>query len=740
MGPFDDNAPTDDAALAQDEPGAVDVGDAVDEEDQQPATNPLEGYWATQHGEALANAIIEQESECDRVIVDTGLAAVWRIAHAALYSQNPQSPGVFDTIQVGVEGEHGDQMRFRVDRPASLLRQQVTMATGQRAAFQAIALNSDASTLAMAASNDAAVDYFYRREMPDSKERELVESCLAYGAGYVWWRWDKWAGEDVEVGVEQVAVQVPDPTDPERQRQMASPDGATAPLPIYGPSGAPVALVLNPWDMKHNPRQRGPHLFRIARERRNKWELMALCPSVAEQLMGLTGETSEIEKMIFGTNVQHSDDDLVVRHFYHVPIGDPNDPANPLRAGRYVATCGSVILPGSDGRLPVTRKVGLPIAEMMSRRFRNIAFGHSAWWGTLAAQQGKDQVISDMLSNVALWGRVSAFKDADTEMDLDSLAAGGGVFVLAPNERPPGFMSPPPMSPAGPYVVEYCDKAQQEGTGLNDVSLGHPSASISSGEMAALFTNLTVEFNSDTQMTLDESRRKSANIVVDLTMLNAEFDMLVQIVGVDEKPYLTQFRKDQLRGIRTVEMQTVSPMLRSQQGRWQLWQMIENVPPEHRAAAVMLITTGQWRDLTQTDSAEFIRIKWENEQLAQGKPCPVSTTDDPFNHLPQHVKLLNELSLNPQANANEIGVTLKHIQQTLDDYYTVDPMMAAMLKFQPPPKPGGTPAGGVDTQQPPKPGDKHAAPLPNGDGSAKPSDSLGSKVPKPAQPPAGATV
>jgi hypothetical protein len=741
---FDESSlPLDDAGLAPDELGAADAGEALDDAPEQPE-HPLvtAGYWAALEGAEFIAGLLEEESEYERVVIDTGLVAVWRLAYAALYSQNPQAPGTFDTIQIATEGDHGDQLRFRVDEPASLLRQQVTMATGQRAAFQAVAINTDAATLAMAANNDAAVDYFYRREMPDSKEREQLESCRGYGAGYAWWRWDKWAGEDVEVGVDQVPALVPDPSDPTGKTSMPSPDGATAPLPLYGPSGAPVALVLNPWEVRHNVRQRGKHLWRCAHERRSKYELMALHPEIAEQLSGMNGELTQLEQLVFGTVVTHGDDDLIVRHFYHVPMGDPNDPQNPLRAGRYVVVCGDLILPGQDGRLPVTRKVGMPIAEMMSRRFRNLALGYSDWWGTLAAQQGKDQVISDMLSNVTLFGRANAFKDPETEMDLDTLAAGGGVFVKGANEQAPGFMNPPQMSQAAPYIIDYANKAQQAITGLNDVTRGNPGSNITSGEMAALFTNLSVEFNSDTQMTVDEARRQSANIIVDLIMLNAEYEMLVQIVGVDERPYLTKFRTQQLRGIRTVEMQTVTPMMRSSAGRMQLWNLIKDVDPAKRAEAVMLITTGQWRQLTQTDSAEYIRIKWENEQLAQGKPCQVSTTDDPYKHIPQHVKLFNELSQDPERNKTAIATALKHIQESLAAYYTVDPMMAAMLRFQPPPAPN-KPAAATDQNAKPgdqKPGDPNAAPLPKGDGSAQAPDRLGSKLPMPARPPAGAPV
>lgn len=705
---------------------------------EPPPPHVLDGYWAADTAEKLAQSIIEQEDECYRVVLDSGLAAVWRIAYAALYSQDPENPGAFDMIQIGSEGGDGQQLRFRVNEPASFLRQQITMATGQRAAFQAGVLNTDTAALAMAPTNDAAVNYFYGREMPASKERERVQACLAFGAGYTWWRWDKWAGDEVEIkelGVEQVPI----PDDP---------NGATAPLPIYGPSGAPVAAVLNPWEEFHNPRQRGRHLWRGGRERRNKYELMALFPQIAEQLKGLSGETTEIEDLIFGTSVRHGEDDLVVRHFYHVPIGDPNDPDNPLRFGRYLATVGNVPLPGTDGRLPVTRKVGLPLSEMTGRKLLNIAFGYSDWWDILASQQGKDAIMSDMLSNISQFGRTSAFKGSETIMDLDKLASGGGVFTLGQGDQAPGFMAPPQMGEIGPYALGRLDKTQESISGMNATYRGEAAASITSGEMAAYYGNQAVEHNSDTQMSNSEARKQDANILADLIMLNAENDLLIQIAGVGERPYIVKYRADQLRGVRTIEMQDVPPMMRSASGRWQLWNMIKDVPEEKRAAAIMLITTGQWRQLVSDDSASFLRINWENEQLATGKKVAVTATNDPYKDVPAHRELLDQLSLNPEANKDAIAATLEHIQEHLSVYYTADPMMCTMLKFQPPPRPDtGAPtpaaqhAGGGDGKSPiPVKPDERGPALPDGKGTALAPGHLGSKVPQPAQPPAGAAV
>src|SRR4029077_18441808 len=169
----------------------------------------------------------------------------------------------------------------------------ITTACGQPAAFQAVALNTDTAAMGMAPVIDQVVDYFYRKKMPYSKERLCMLGMRGFGASYQWWRWDKWAGDDIKIGVkqvplppEQVAAQMPDVPPP--------PPGTsgypTAPIDVFGPSGAPVAQVLWPWREYHEIYQPGRQLWRVAMETRSKFELMALYPDQAAKIRALAAE------------------------------------------------------------------------------------------------------------------------------------------------------------------------------------------------------------------------------------------------------------------------------------------------------------------------------------------------------------------------------------------------------------------------------------------------------------------
>ena len=121
--------------------------------------------------------------------------------------------------------------------------------------------------------------------------------------------------------------------------------------------------VLNPWDAFHEPRIDDPddHLWRVAKERRSKWELAALFPEHRAKILALqSGDDYSFEALFcggaHGTSTAGDTDELTVRHFYHAPSPalerpamtagpQPEDdqPTN-VSHGRYLCYVGDVAL------------------------------------------------------------------------------------------------------------------------------------------------------------------------------------------------------------------------------------------------------------------------------------------------------------------------------------------------------------------------------------------------------------
>jgi hypothetical protein len=213
--------------------------------------------------------------------------------------------------------------------------------------------------------------------------------------------------------------------------------------------------------------------------------------------------------------------------------------------------------------------------------------------------------------------------------------------------------------------------------------------------------------------------------------------MLVELTGSDMKPYIAKFRKDHFRGVRKIRIKVAPPMLRNQAGRWQLFTQIKDLPEQQKAEAIDIITTGNYRPVASEEGAESALIDNENERLAAGTKCPVYWWHNPETHMPCHRKLIDQLSVDPEGNAQQLQIAVAHLQEHIDVWLGADPSSCAFLGIQPPPQPDqGMPA--------PPPQDGNGKPAPAGKGApaddGRPRSALGPKVPAPAKPPEGAEV
>jgi hypothetical protein len=192
-------------------------------------------------------------------------------------------------------------------------------------------------------------------------------------------------------------------------------------------------------------------------------------------------------------------------------------------------------------------------------------------------------------------------------------------------------------------------------------------------------------------------------------------------------------------------VETSNPLMRNIAGRLQVFEQIKDLPPEERAAAIELITTGQSDAFTRKSETCLMRIRWENEQLAQGKPVQVLSLDDPFKHVPAHFAEIEARSSQLMEDPMALQAFLQHIGQHQMEYLNLSPIMAAFMMIPPPPDPMAMAAG-----MPMLPGASMAAgpagPANDNGGGApakkKPaeSDPSGVKLPTPAKPPEGSAT
>jgi hypothetical protein len=701
---------------------------------QPPMPETGEIYWAKKKGSDLLGSLKDKEARYFSSAERRGIKGMWEIAYAQYFGTDPMNPGDMATQVTSRTGPKGKFVRFRINEVRSIIGQQNIIALGERPAFQCLATNSDYQSMSQVEICDSIVDYLYKEANGEERERACLESDGVFGAGYGHIQWDFDGGDEVD-------VMKPAPNAP------PNPDGSPAQVPIKQKSGMPLVTVCYPWEVVQDPGARTMRWV-IVRERRSKWEVAAEYPEFADSITKVDVLDEYAVEHMFGFDIdQANSDDCLVKHFYH-----PRCSALP--DGRYVGVCGEDIL----WDLPCPVSDGVPLVELCSGKYVCSSFGYAGSWDLIGIQEMLDQICSDTASNLTTHGRQVMFYEKGSDFTFDKISEGLFAFGIPPDSQIPQAMNYAQIPDAVKWFAEYLHERHQSLSGLNSVARGDPKANIKSGEMAALFHSIAIEFQSARQAALDGYRERMANLMLDFVRSFGESTFLVEVAGQDERPYLKEFEKTVVSGVKRVRVTTTSPMMRSQQGRMQVFNAIGQLPPDQKKPAYQFIVTGQAKGFTEGPVSSALRIQWENEQLRQGVQCQVLFTDDPWEHIPQHKADLEKLTAafndnDPMVEA-QISAYTQHIIQHATVYQGMDPRIAACLGIPaPPPIPPfpafqlAAAAGGMGAPPPasgpggpggpPKGGKAGAQPPP---GSQATDPTTGTKLPSPSTPPANANV
>jgi len=691
-------------------------------------------YWAKQPAEQLLTTLKDKEQRYFQAAQRRGLQQMWSIAWAQYYGTDPARPGDMATQTLSRTGPEGEFTRFRINEVRSFIKQGNVIAMGERPAFQCIALNSDHDALSSVETADSIVEYLYKKALGEEKERLMLEAEGVFGASYGHLRWDFEGGDTVTTD---------EPVNDAQGQPIMMMDGTPATKPVEKKSGAPYVDVMAPWEVVLDPNTREVKWIMV-RERASKWEVAATYPDQEEEIL----QTAELDQWcierLFGYDYgEGNDDDCIVKHFYH-----PRCRAMP--DGRYLGVCGDAIL--WDVPCPVPE--GTPVVELCGGKFIGACFGYADSWDLISIQEMIDQLCSDTASNLSTFGRQIIVYDKGSEIDTDMIALGLRSLAKTPGSDPPVAINYASMPESVKWFIEYLHSRHQSISGLNSVARGDPQSNIKSGQMAALFHSIAIEFQSARQAALDGARERMANLMLDMVRAFADAPFLIEVAGVAERPYLREFTKQAVSGVRKVRVETANPMSRSQAGRFEMFAAIKDVEPEKRDAVIRGLTTGDWTGYTENSRSCDLRIVWENEQMSNGTEVPCGAGDHPFKHIQSHWALFEKLSSNDNVDGNLTDIVLRHIINHLMNWQSIDPRLATVLNIPlPPPLPGSPTAmlGMMTAPPPPAPGpgakgepggaQKPQGAAPPGPQQPAPRDpASGVKLPNASQPPANSNV
>lgn len=747
---------------------------AAEQQQAQAAEQQRNLYWAAKQAGDVVAELNNKERAYFEVAQRRGFTAISKVSFAQYHGLSADGGSGWETQTVNLEGAQGELLRFRVNEFRSFMKQLIQMAIGNRPAFEASATNTDYDSIGQAETADAIVDYVYDNTFGERKERKVVEYGMLYALGFTWVSWDANSGE--EVMADQPAM-----------RKLA--DGSAQPL--LGPDNKPLTekvktgkrtgkLVMKaiPWWRQFcEPKvdEADEHLWRCVRERRSKYEVAATVPEgLREQILGLdTRDEYGIEQLFGFQDDQYDSSEITVKHFYHAPspamTGSVTAAGEEASAGRYIVYAGNIVLRDIPLPYPV-----IPLIDFCPAEYIGTSWGYADAWDLIAVNQMLDQVISDCASNIATFGRQSIWAQDGLHLNAEDIANGMKILTSPAGSEPPKPIVFAAVPEASKWFVETLRKFFQSLSGLNSVTRGDPDHNITSGQMAALFHSIAIEFMSGPQAAVDHHRERVANLIVDILKQYAEHPMIMQIAGKDERAYADTFVRDDLYGISGVKVKTSNPMMRTTAGKMQIGDKIleyaKTMPPgtvvSDPSQIIEVYTSGQIKPLYDSPRKRRMRIKAENEALQEGpavqdvtppplaplpnglqpppKPpyktvpeTPVLWFDNHRQHIAEHEALLSSReALNNQPMRDAV---LAHI----DDHYRVweetDPRKLAARGLPPYPAPMLPPAPPpANDNGRPMPKDKQGPPEamePTDQPKQMETGPAGTKLPKPAQSP-----
>ena len=660
-------------------------GPTVSAQTEQAGTNPLSRYFFNLPPSELIAALKKRSQNRWSSLNARGVPNLWRLIYAQAFGMDPNT-GRNSTQSLQFCGPQANYIRFRVQLTRGLIKRRNQLAAGQRVSYRAVAQNNNSSTLAQVQIAAKAIDYVIREAQAEKAMLGGLEADGYFGDGYVWQRWDADAGDTETVTVQEPAV---DQFTGEPIVDPMTNTPVTQPKQIKKRSGAPVYVVVYPWNVNKEQNVAKSPWFEV-REARSKYELIAKFPEHAEALERLTlkrdTEAGSLEMFLWDYS-SVTDDVLIVKHAYHV-----DDASVP--GGRYIGYVEGMNEELWDTACPLPNGKS-PLTRICSAEYFDTGIGYPESADVLSQQEAFDELISQWLTNVLKLGNQNMFGEDGIEFDPQAFAKGGQYFTLKPEQKPPQVVTFQEIPASTNALLELLPKLMSDTTGMNETIMGDPGKNITSGVFGALMQSIAEQFVSPQQQAFDFAVTDVGNNTLELIRANASESFLVRIAGESQIPYMRAFGKQQLDGVHSVYVERQSPVMNSIGGRFEVFEKTVNLPKDLRKSAVHMLKTGDDSGWTEYDDSCVILIKRENELMSQGIPAEVSKTDDPILHCQEHRASLDRIRMQEvqpgtpeeQQRAAAMQAHIQHIGEHSVVWMQTDPVFAAACGLPPPPMP-----------------------------------------------------
>jgi hypothetical protein len=686
---------------------------------------PADTYWAAVDTERLPQIIRAQAERYRRRLADLGYLDLYARAERTYYGLDSDG-GMANSAAVSFGGDNGENVMFRVNHPASIVKSLVAMVLPKRLAYEPQASNTDTKSAQATVLAKSLLEHYVRELNLEELRVDRVRMAIVLASSYTALRWNAFVGRPTGFEMRPILddngypkTEMVDVEDPETGEVTQEEQPLQEKWIIR--EGDLEANVFSPMEIVHDVDSSSPGLdWCIVPYRENVWNLAARYPEKKGDILKLRGtNTSRWPRTAWGdaaweqVGIDQDQDIVTVWYLYCKPC-------DALPTGRMSIIVGDVTIHDDDFTLEE-----IPVYELMHERRMASKLAHTSFYDILALADVFDGLSNSAHSSIDAFGGQVIATPKGSDMSIDELTGQKLLKYDAEKGKPEAmtFLALPKE------VGDFMDRVQrQEETvmNVNSVVRGDIPENLKSGAALALVQSLAVESNGQFQAAIVRADERLATGLLQLLKKYAGNTRIVEIVGSAQKGTVMEWSREDLSTVDRVEIGIGTALQNTESGKLEIAnQLTSQGFVKNAQDYIEVLTTGRLEPIYFAEKAQLDLIARENEILAKGPEvdemgAPKVTvkallTDDHGLHVSEHAAVLADSRIRLDPNATEF--VMQHILEHEKYLTTMDPTLAALTKQSvapppPPPPPVVPPTGpGGPMNLPPPPPPHRGGPV-----------------------------
>lgn len=589
-------------------------------------------FWALKANDEMLNELVSKIEQFDSHLVTSGIVEQLRDSYKTYYGDTK------------IRDIGNEQKALRINHYAALVRSLNALVTSQKISWQAIATNTDVSSMQGAVLANGLLDHYLKELRLDRKFKDAALMASFLKEAWVSVEWNTQLGQVLTVDENQQVIHEGD---------------------------LEFKLYMLSDIIRDVTKKNSDFDWIITRSFKNKFDLVAQFPEFEQQILSVEMDKLSLNKIVIDKNLDNTSSDLIPFYtFYHKPCAS-------IPTGRMITFVDGKVL--TDGNLPYPR---IPVIRLSPEEEFNSPFGHSPMMDVLPLQKSIDTLASTILTNNQAFGVQSIVVDKGSGVTVNQVSTGMNFIEVNPNTRDPRPLQLTATSQDSYRFLDLMINQSQLLSGINDAVRGQAGAN-TSGAALALLSQQALQFANGLQQSYISLSEDVGSLAISILQQYANTKRIANLAGKYNRPLLKEWSSQDLNGVSKVTIESGNALSRTLSGRLQIAQdLMAQGFVQSPEQYLMVLETGRLEPVYEGQSRQLQLIRSENEKLSDGKQVRAIITDDHDSHIIEHASVLSSPEVRENPNSPIVQNTLAHIQEHIQLLKTVDPALLAILKQQ----------------------------------------------------------